>query len=373
MTATTPYFRFPSPADDIQLEHTQSELVVDVAIVGGGITGLTLAAALVPSGMTVAVIEAQTAAAAASRQRAYAFSLTSADIFKGLRLWPQIGPHICHFDKVQLSDGDYSQVVQFLPTDLGTDAVYYGAEHSVLMTALQGAIAAASNVHYLCSATLKKVHDQGESVVAKVSTPEGTVIVRSPLIVAADGKGSPLRQQAGIGGVGWRYRQSCVTTVLEPEHGHRNTAYERFWPSGPFAILPLPGQRCQIVWTVPHSEAQAILNLPKADFMAKLEHRYGSQMGRLKQLSPPALFPVQLMHCDRYVQTHLALVGDAAHSCHPVGGQGLNMGIRDAAALAEVLTDAYHQGKNLGDVAVLRRYERWRRLENWVILSFTDV
>ena len=373
MTATTPQFRSPLPTEQSCLNSAPEELTVDVAIVGGGIVGLTLAAALASCGMGIAVIEAQTAAAAASRQRAYAFSLTSADIFKGLGLWPQIGPRVCHFDKVQLSDGNCARVVQFLPADLGTKAVYYGAEHQVLMAALQGAIAATRNVHYLCSSTVSEIHDRGDCVVAEVSTPEGMLRVRSPLFVAADGKGSPLRQQAGIGSVGWRYRQSCVTTVLEPEHSHQNTAYERFWPSGPFAILPLPGNRCQIVWTAPHAEAEAILSLPETEFMAELERRYGTQMGRLRRLTPPALFPVQLMQCDRYVQPRLALVGDAAHSCHPVGGQGLNMGIRDAAALAEVLIQAYQQNQDLGSIAVLRRYERWRRTENWVILSFTDL
>ncbi|MBE9160003.1 FAD-dependent hydroxylase [Nodosilinea sp. LEGE 06152] len=373
MTATTPQFCSPSPVDQPQLDRFQAELAADVVIVGGGIVGLTLAAALAPCGMSIAVVEAQTRAAAASRQRAYAFSLTSADIFKGLGLWPQVGPYICHFDKVQLSDSDYARVVQFLPTDLGTEAVYYGAEHGVLMAALQKTIAATPNIHYLCSATLGETYEQGKWVIAEVSTPEKVIKLRSPLFVAADGKESLLRQRAGIGSVGWRYRQSCVTTVLEPEYSHKNIAYERFWPSGPFAILPLPGQRCQIVWTAPHVEAEAILTMPEAEFMAELERRYGTQMGRLKRLTPPALFPVQLMQCDRYVQPRLALIGDAAHSCHPVGGQGLNMGIRDAAALAEVLTQAYQRGENLGNVAVLRRYERWRRLENWVILSFTDL
>jgi 2-octaprenyl-6-methoxyphenol hydroxylase len=373
MTATTPQFGSLSSAPQIQAACSGADLTVDVAIVGGGIVGLTLAAALGPSGMRIAVIEAQTAAAAASRQRAYAFSLTSADIFKGLGLWPQIGPQICHFDKVQLSDADYGKVVQFLPQDLGTDAVYYGAEHRVLMAALQGAIAAAPNIHYLCSATLGEIHDQGGWTMAEVTTSEGKIAVRSPLIVAADGKGSPLRQQAGIGSFGWRYRQACVTTVVEPEHSHQNTAYERFWPSGPFAILPLADGRCQVVWTAPNADAEAILALPEAEFMAQLKQRYGSQMGQLKRLAPPALFPVQLMQCDRYVQPRLALVGDAAHSCHPVGGQGLNMGIRDVAALAEVLTTAYQRKQDLGSLPVLRRYERWRRLENWVILSFTDV
>jgi 2-octaprenyl-6-methoxyphenol hydroxylase len=209
-------------------------------------------------------------------------------------------------------------------------------------------------------------------VIGTLTTPDGTRTLDAALVVAADGKQSPLRRQANIDAFGWQYWQSCITTVLKPEGDHQYTAYERFWPSGPFAILPLPGGRCQVVWTSPHEEAQAILNLPEAEFMAELERRYGSQMGKLKRLNPPALFPVQLMQCDHYIQPRLALVGDAAHSCHPVGGQGLNMGIRDAAALAEVLTNAHKKGEDLGAVTVLRRYERWRRWENWVILSFTD-
>lgn len=362
----------PSTPDSISWP-TLPPLTVDVAIVGGGIVGLTLAAALRSSGVRAAVIEAQTPEGAAARRRAYAFSLTSADIFKGLGLWPQVGPQICHFQQVRLSDGDHPQVVRFSPQDLGSEAVYYGAEHPVLMAALQEAVAQASDIDYFCQATLT-VDDRTETAVtATLTTPEGVRTLQASLVVAADGKQSPLRQQANIRAFGWQYWQSCITTVLEPEQDHQNTAYERFWPSGPFAILPLPDGRCQIVWTAPHAEAQAMLTLPEAEFMAELERRYGSQMGHLKRLTPPALFPVQLMQCDRYIQPRLALVGDAAHSCHPVGGQGLNMGIRDAAALAEVLIAAQQRGEDLGSPTVLRRYERWRRRENWVILSFTDL
>ncbi len=367
MTATTPSSRSIAQSEPLP------PLAVDIAIVGGGIVGLTLAVALRSSGLRVAVVEAQTAEGAAARRRAYALSLTSGDIFKGLGLWPQIGPHICHFQQVRLSDGNYSQVVKFLPTDLGTEAVYYGAEHTVLMTALQRAVQEASSIHYFSEALLEVSERNGTSVTGQLITPQGHRRLQAALVVAADGKQSPLRQQANIPAFGWQYWQSCITTLLEPETDHQNIAYERFWPSGPFAILPLPGQRCQIVWTAPHAEAEAILALPDAEFMAELERRFGPQMGRLKRLTPPTLFPVQLMQCDRYIQPRLALVGDAAHSCHPVGGQGLNMGIRDAAALAEVLTAAYQRGEDLGSLAVLRRYERWRRWENWVILSFTDV
>ncbi|HIK46039.1 MAG TPA: FAD-dependent hydroxylase, partial [Leptolyngbyaceae cyanobacterium M65_K2018_010] len=315
----------------------------------------------------------QTAAGAAARRRAYALSLTSADIFKGLGLWPQIGPHICHFQQVRLSDGDSPQVVQFWPTDLDTEAVYYGAEHGVLMAALQQAVEQSPTIHYLPSSALEGCDRNGSRALAQLITPQGERPLRAALVVAADGKQSPLRQQARISTWGWQYWQSCLTTVLEPELDHQNIAYERFWPSGPFAILPLPGRRCQIVWTAPHAEAQALLQLPEAEFMASLEQRYGPQMGQLKRLTPPAIFPVQLMQCRRYVQPRLALVGDAAHSCHPVGGQGLNMGIRDAAALAEVLIAAYQRGEDLGSLRVLGRYERWRRWENWLILGFTDI
>jgi 2-octaprenyl-6-methoxyphenol hydroxylase len=137
-------------------------------------------------------------------------------------------------------------------------------------------------------------------------------------------------------------------------------------------VLPLSGNRCQVVWTAPHAEAKALKELDEKEFLALLEHRTGGLLGRLELESQRFLFPVQLMQSDRYTQSRLALIGDAAHCCHPVGGQGLNMGIRDAAALAQVLQDAAFRGEDIGDVKVLRRYERWRKLENWTILGFTD-
>lgn len=353
-------------------------LCVDVAIVGGGIVGLTLAAALRHSDLTVAVVEAQTPQQAAARQRAYAFSPTSADIFCGLGLWDAVAERIVHFSQVRLSDGDYSEVVSFRPSDLGDAAVYYSAQHCVLMDALQEAVQSSPQIHYLSPARLHSVtrpdssSDQ-HSVELQVQTPVGSLIVQAPLLVAADGMRSQLRQQAQIETFGWQYWQSCITTVVEPEFDHGRIAYERFWPSGPFAILPLPGKRCQIVWTAPRSEAEALMALPPEEFIVRLQQRYGNQMGRIKILSQPLMFPVQLMQSERYVQPNLVLIGDAAHACHPVGGQGLNMGIRDAAALAEVLLAARRRGEALGAPQVLRRYERWRRTENWLILSFTDL
>jgi len=348
-------------------------LTYDLVIVGGGIVGLTLALALADSGRRLAVIEAQTFAQAAARQRAYAFSLTSAAIFRGLGLWPQVAPHITHFRRVSLSDGEFPQRVVFTPADAGAEAVYYGAEHGVLMAALQAAVSTSETIHCWSPAQVQSVEYAADQARVQVQADDQLWTLNTPLVVAADGLRSQLRQQAGIGGFGWPYWQSCITAILKPARPHGNIAYERFWPSGPFAILPLPGNRCQIVWTAPHQEAQALIALPPEQFMVELQRRYGDQMGALTLVNHPLLFPVQLMQSHRYGLPRLALVGDAAHCCHPVGGQGLNMGIRDAAALAEVLLAAQATGEDWGSLAVLRRYERWRRRENWLILGFTDL
>lgn len=364
----------------------------DVAVVGGGIVGLVFACGLRNTGLRVAVIEAQTAKQAASRQRAYAFSPVSAQILEGLGLWETVGPQLTPFEQVRLSDADYPKPITFrpehAPSQSKREAVYYSAEHTVLMRALQSAVLAADNIDYWCEAQVLAQPDMPSIVDSRVGSHSGQSNARKPtlaveqnsrrykfctqLIVGADGAKSGVRNRAQIETFGWKYWQSCITAVLEPEESHGNTAYEKFWPSGPFAILPLPNNRCQIVWTAPHAEAKAMLALPKAQFLQELSARYGDQMGQLRLVNEPMMFPVQLMQSKRYVLPGMALVGDAAHCCHPVGGQGLNMGIRDATALAEIIQQAARAGEDLGCLKVLKRYERWRKTENWFTLSLTD-
>ena len=359
----------PSNASlDIPVRH------YDVVVVGGGIVGLTLACGLRGSNLRVAVIEAQTAEAAANRQRAYAFSPVSAKILAGLGLWDQVGPQLTHFSRVKLSDADYDKAITFRPEDGRSDAVYYSAQHFVLMGALQSAVRAAPNIDYWCESKVVETCEGQGADRTELAIAHNNTSLRfcTGLVVGADGARSVVRGLAEIETFGWKYWQSCITAVLEPEHSHENTAYEKFWPSGPFAILPLPENRCQIVWTAPHDEAKAMLALPKEQFLAELTARYGDEMGGLKLLSEPMMFPVQLMQSKAYVRPGVALIGDAAHCCHPVGGQGLNMGIRDAIALAEVIEDAATKGEDIGSLAVLKRYERWRRTENWFTLSLTD-
>lgn len=356
-------------------EQTESlkKLDYDLVIVGGGLVGATLACGLKDSGLRVALVEARSDSLAVARGQAYHINLMSSRIFAGLEVWEQMRPGVNPIDQIRLSDADFAQTVQFGPRDLGTDVVGYVAEHRVVLEGLQAKLRQCANVSYLCPAELTQIEYHADRVELLLHQDGETRQVRSRLLVAADGARSPIRQQAGLRTHGWQYWQSCVVAYIQPQEPHRNIAYERFWPSGPFAILPLPGNLCRIVWTAPKAEATEIAQLDEAAFLTQLKQRYGDQMGELTVVGPRSVFPVQLMHSPRYTLPRLALIGDAAHCCHPVGGQGVNLGIRDAAALAEVLRTAQIQGEDIGSLRVLRRYERWRKLENLLILGFTDL
>ena len=384
-----------------QTSAAQQGFDYDLAIVGGGIIGATLACALKDSGLRVALIERSPQSAAVAIGRAYAISLMSGRIFEGMGVWDKILPQINAFQQIRLSDADYPGIVQFSPQDLGTDRLGYGAEHRVLLTALQDSLRDCPNVSWLCPAEVVSADYQADAVEIEIvrrgeiphskiqpsqtseipphpSSKSGgdegkqTSKIRTRLLVAADGARSPIRQAAGIRTQGWHYWQSCVVATIKPEKPHNNVAYERFWPSGPMGVLPLPGNRCQVVWTAPHTEAKALKEIDEKEFLAELERRTAGLLGRLELEGDRYVFPVQLMQSDRYTLPRLALIGDAAHCCHPVAGQGMNLGIRDAAAIAQVLQSAHKLGEDIGDIQVLKRYERWRKQENLTILGFTD-
>lgn len=345
----------------------------DLVIVGGGIVGLTLAAALKDSGLTVLLIEAKVASAAVAKGQAYAVHMLSAQIFQGIGIWEKMLPEIAKYCQVRLSDAEYPDVVEFATTDLGTPELGYVAEHQALLQPLQEFVQNCPNVTYLCPAFVVKTQNEKDIVSINITVDGEHRTIRSKLLVGADGSRSPIRQAAGIKTKGWKYWQSCIVAFVKPEKSHNNTAYEKFWSSGPFAILPLPGNRCRIVWTAPHEEAKALCALDDEQFLAELSRRYGDQMGKLELLGDRFIFQVQLMQSDRYVLPRLALVGDAAHNCHPVGGQGLNLGIRDAAALAQIIQTAHQAGEDIGKIQILKKYERWRKKENLAILGFTDL
>ncbi len=345
----------------------------DVAIVGGGIVGATLAAALKDSGLKVIIIEANSLASAAARERGYALSPLSGKIFQGIGVWDAIFPHIGKYRHIYLSDADHPHIVKFKTADLGTNFLGYVAEHNVLLKSLQDFINHnCATIHWLCPAKSCGVTYQADGAIIEVEVEGQKRQLRTRLVVGADGARSRIRQWADIKTNGWKYWQSCVTFMITHQAPRNDIAFERFWPDGPMGVLPLPGNRCHIVWTAPHAEAQVLQNLDEEEFLAKLEYYTGGLLGKPTLASDRLLFPVQLIHCQDYVRSRLALIGDAAHRCHPVAGQGLNLGIRDAAALAQVLWEAQQRGEDIGDLRILKRYQRWRQIENLTILGFTD-
>ena len=347
----------------------------DVIIVGGGIVGNVAAYALGQAGLKIAIVEAEAQSVASDRGQAYSINLLSVQVFEDLGLWQRIRPNVETYRSVQLSDGDYGKVVQFSPQDLGRETIGYVAEHRVLLEALQYGLNALTNVDCICPATVIDTVKKGNRTIVKLAPTSSQTSVQTlstKLVIAADGSRSPLRQAANITTFGWQYWQSCIVAFIQPEHPHEQTAYERFQPDGPFAILPLPNGLCRIVWTAPRAVADRMLTLKPDDFMAELRSRYGDHMGKLTLVGQPSVFPVRLLHSTRYVKPGLALIGDAAHCCHPVGGQGINLGIRDAAALVNVIQNALTRDDDFASLSVLKQYERWRMGENLVVLGLTD-
>jgi len=353
------------------VDSSKPQIDYDVVIVGGGIVGATLACGLKDSGLKITIIESQQPEVAISKKQAYALTLQTGRILKSIGVWNEILAKITTFYQINLSDSDYHRVVQFMCQDLGTDQLGYVGEHGIILSAMYEFLADCPNISWQCPASLRNVNYYPDYVEVEIENQGNLNTFCGKIIVAADGSKSRLREEAGIKTHGWKYWQSCIAMTIKTEKSHQNIAFERFWPSGPMGVLPLPGNRCQVVWTAPHAEAQALKELDETEFLKLLEYRTGGLLGKLELLSDRYVYPVQLMQSDRYIQHRLALVGDAAHCCHPVGGQGLNMGIRDAGALADVLKIAHQKGEDIGQKRVLKRYEGWRQKENLIVLGLT--
>jgi len=348
----------------------------DVVVVGGGIVGLTMALAIAPSSLRIALVESSGESIAARRGQAYNISPRSAQIFHQLGIWGDLLPRITPYEQIRLSDGDYGAVVQFKPQDLGLPKDgYLGciAPHGVLLTQLESALGK-TTIRRFCPVTVTNVSYLPQQAVLTLQSNDSStaLTLTSQLVIGADGAHSPLRRSAGIHTFGWRYPQACVVATIQSELYHQRIAYERFWPSGPFAVLPMDGGRCRIVWTAPYPEAESLLRCDPQVFIEQLHQRFGAHLGKVTLEDERVLLPVELMHSDHYVLHRLALIGDAAHRCHPVGGQGLNLGLRDVAVLREVLLSACHKGNDIGDLSTLRHFDHRSRVHNLMMLAVTD-
>lgn len=348
------------------------ELTPDVAIVGGGLVGGTLACALAEVGLSSVVVEAGHVTGALDAGfdgRASAISLTSRRLLEAIGLWPDMAGEATPMRHIRVTEGASPLFLHYDHRDVGSEPFGHMVENRHYRRALYARIDSLERVSLLAPARTSAVVRAAAGVEIVL---DGGARVTAPLVVAAEGRHSPLREEAGIRVSGWSYRQVGIVCTVEHECPHGFVAHERFLPDGPFAILPLTGNRSSIVWTEHADKAPAIMALDDAGFTVELVRRFGDFLGAVRITGPRWSYPLSLQFAENTIAPRLALVGDAAHAMHPIAGQGLNMGLRDVAALADVLGDARALGLDLGAADVLERYQRWRRFDNTLMLSLTD-
>jgi 2-octaprenyl-6-methoxyphenol hydroxylase len=346
----------------------------DVIILGGGLVGLALASALDSSGLSAVLIDP---ADPAERKTSAFDGRTSAVSSSSMRMLETIGvtDHLpemgCPIGTIQVADGLEPGGLAFEPDDDEPLGVMHENRH--LRAALQARAEAGSNLWLLWRSRPQSV-DRGTHGVA-VTLEDGRKL-SAPVLAAVDGRHSPTREAAGIPLARWKYEHMAVVSTLRHERRHGNIAYEIFFRTGPFALLPMTddekGHRSAIVWSVPREDAAGWLSLNDEQFAGEAQAAMGGFLGKIEMAAPRSSYPLGFHHAARITDDRLALVGDAAHAIHPIAGQGLNLGFRDAAALAQVLVEGARLGLDLGDRQLLDRYQRWRSLDALSVAVATD-
>lgn len=347
----------------------------DLIIIGSNHVGATLACALGEAGLRVAVVEAREPVmqwpADGVDLRVFAVTRASQQIFTRLGAWEEMEARgVSPFRHMEVWDAGGSGSIHFDCADMGEPTLGHIIESRVIQAALVARLRQLPNVDWLCPSEWTELALDAPDCV-RLSLADGRTLV-APLLVGADGAESQVRQQAGIE-LGVRdYRQRALVAVVNTEHSHQETAWQRFLPDGPLAFLPLRDGRSSIVWSTRPEQADALLALGEADFNAALGEAFDHRLGTIEASGERAAFALLRRHAKRYFQGRVALVGDAAHTIHPLAGQGVNLGLLDAATLAEVLLDARGVDRDLGAERVLRRYERWRKGDNLATMTAMD-
>ena len=349
----------------------------DILIVGGGLNGPCLALALSQAGLTSTVIDAlpaETRDADTFDGRSYALALASARLLQAIGIWDAVKANAQPMHEIKASDGRAGEgpspfFLHFERDELEEGPMGYMLEDRFLRQALLARMESDPNVTHLPRA---KVVAQDISGPASVTLEDGRVLT-GQLLVGADGRQSGTGARAGIKRLGWDYGQTALVCSLAHDLPHHGIAHQFFMPTGPLAILPLPGNRCSIVWSETHARAAEINALDDGAYLDILRPRFGDFLGDIRLAGKRFTYPLNLTISERFVDERLALVGDAAHGVHPIAGQGLNLGLRDVGALAEVLADAKRRGEDIASLLVLERYQRWRRFDTASLAASTDI
>lgn len=346
----------------------------DVVVVGGGMVGAAVACGLGGSSLKVAVIESELPPAFAPDQahdlRVSALSIASKNILETVGAWDGVvSRRLCPFRRMRVWEtaGD----TEFCSDDINYPELGYIVENRVTQLALLDRLRDFDNIELICPATINKIN------YSICSQPELELsdgrILSAKLLVAADGGQSKVRQTAGLGVTSWDYKQHALVIYIETDYEQQDITWQRFVPSGPQAFLPLTGHYGSIVWYNSPDEVCRLKALSNADLMRELTATFPDCLGKVNAILGTASFPLRRQHAQSYVKPGVALVGDAAHMINPLAGQGVNIGLLDAAALSEILIEASKQGLELGDFEVLKRYEKMRRNENLKMMTVMDV
>jgi 2-octaprenyl-6-methoxyphenol hydroxylase len=349
----------------------------DVLVSGGGMVGLSLGLALAQGGLRTVVADAAPLATqldAAFDGRVSALAYATIRMYRALGVWAAMEADAQPIREILVTDGAPARAAS--PFSLHFDAAEVGApqlgaivENRHIRAALQARAEGEPNLTLIAPAAVTGVTVEPGGVTAMLANGE---TVTAMLAVAADGRVSPLREAMGIKSIGWSYPQTGIVATVEHEKPHNGVAYEHFLPAGPFAILPMTGNRSSLVWTEKKDLAPALLALGEARFNDELANRFGAHLGAVKTAGPRWSYPLSFHIARDFVKPRFALAGDCAHGIHPIAGQGLNLGLKDAAALTEVLLDAARLGQDIGALDVLKRYERWRRFDSVALAAGTD-
>ena len=349
-----------------------AETRCDVAVVGGGLAGLTLALACAGAGLEVVVIDRLKRSAMLGAKfdgRTTALAHGAKQAMAAIGVWDELAPEAEPILAIRVADGRSPFFLHWDQRAASDDPMGFILENRTLRRVLDTRARRQKNLRHIAPAEVARVADAGAH--ARVELADGRVI-KAGLVAACDGKHSSLREAAGIPCLRWDYKQTAIVACVAHEKPHHGVAVEHFRPAGPFAILPMRGNRSSIVWTERNATAAQLLKLPPARFRAELARRFGDFLGAVELAGDVWSYPLSFLHARRYTAPRLALVADAAHVIHPIAGQGLNLGLRDVAALAELAVEARRLGLDVGSPDLLRRYAAWRRFDGVMLAAVTD-
>jgi 2-octaprenyl-6-methoxyphenol hydroxylase len=354
---------------------------VDVVIVGGGMVGASLALALSGTGIEALLVEGVLPGPGTQPSfddRTTALGNASRRIFQGLGVWQDMAAEAAAIRTIHVSDAGRFGFARLNAAEQGVDAFGYVITNRVIGRALWSRLSQAQGITVRAPAQARSVEIGAERVQVSIADVGGTEVehVSARLVVAADGAHSSVRAAAGIGASTEDYDQVAITANVATDRPHDGTAYERFTPTGPIALLPLHDGNYGLVWSVAPDEASRLLVLPDAALLSELQNRFGWRAGRFLRIGRRASYPLKLTRAQTTVAQRAVLIGNAAQALHPVAGQGFNLGLRDAAMLAEVLVEAWHGASgaraDLGDSALLERFGAWRAGDRGGVIRFTD-